>query len=314
MSDTCKWENYCNTQRTRAKSSCLSLRAQIRAFEEEMLAVQWTARQEQIRVEYELCVGACECTQCSCETECINTRNTIFSFFQTQYNTDLAAIAEKYTCCDEQYCTQEGDTEYQICCDTNGPIGTAGRPDTATYAGVSTPTPDFGDRSAPPVANFVDQTQNPEDKLIVYKEIEIRPVNCANVLIATSRTCQNEAWNTWFTEQQRIKAKFEADKLKCLADLYACKDSKKTCDNIHLACLDNAKTEAETKTQINDTQYEEKTGETTGGASIPGAKQSPWVRPPCRCCRKTHNAYMACKFREALRKLDAKNSNVGYPY
>lgn len=308
MSDTCKWDYYCNIQRIRANSSCLSLRAQMRAFEEEMLAVQWTARQEQIRMEYELCVAACGCTECSCETECINTRNTTLSFFQTQYNTDLAAIAEKYTCCDEQYCTQEGDTAYQICCDTNGPIGTAGRPDTATYAGVFTPTPDLGDRGIPAVANFV-SANTP------FGEIDSgRPVNCVNVLITTGHNCRTNAWNTWFAEDQRIKSKLISDKLKCSAERYVCKDSTETCNSSYNTCLDKAEAEAKTKTKINDTSYEGKTGETTGGTPIEGANQSPWVRPPCSCCRKANDAYMACKFREALRKLDATNSTIGYPY
>jgi len=313
MSTTCKWEYYCNIQKQRAKTSCLSLRAQMRAFEEEMLAVQWTARQNQIRIEYELCVAACGCTQCSCETECINTRNTTLSFFQRQYNTDLAAIAERYTCCDEQYCTQEGDTAYQICCDTNGPIGTAGRPDTATYAGIFTPTLDLGDRGIPVVANFLSAKQP-------FGEINYdRPVNCVNVLITTSRTCQNAAWEKWFAEDQRIKQKFKTDNEKCSAEHRACKDPPELCNAYWNICLDNAQKEEKVKTEINNTEYEAETGYKAGDTipqvEIPGARNPPWVDPPCHCCRKADQAYKDCvKKRDGLNNPQINSMLIGYPY
>jgi hypothetical protein len=183
-------------------------------------------------------------------------------------------------------------------------------------AGIFTPTLDLGGRGIPVVANFLSAKQP-------FGEINYdRPVNCVNVLITTGRTCQTAAWDKWFAEDQRIKQKFKTDNEKCSAEQNACLEKgspPELCNAFWNICLDNAQKEAKVKTEINNTEYEAETGfkagDTIPQVEIPGARNPPWVDPPCHCCRKADAAYKDCvKKRDGLNNPQINSMLIGYPY
>lgn len=324
MSTTCKWEYYCNIQKQRAKTSCFAARAQMLAFQERMLAEQWVARQQQISDEYYLCVAACGCDPCGCATQCADTRNQMFAFFENRYNTDLAELRASFTCCDEQYCTQEGDTMYQICCDTNGPIGTAGRPDTAQYAGTYTPVRDYGIKGTPVISNFIARqstnSQNSGSEVVIYKPPTGQDFReCINRMISAAVNCRNKAFADWQQEDNRIEQKLKQDLAKCYADKISCErwdNTAEQCGLRYAICAANAETEAGNATKINDDTYRRKTGQEPGIWP-----DSPPTTKPCEqilCCVEGTRVYEEClKAKEAgARALEQSDtqSNVKYPY
>ena len=324
MSTTCKYEYYCNIQKQRQKTSCLAVRAQMLAFQERMLAEQWVARQQQISDEYYLCVAACGCDPCDCATQCADTRTQVFAFFENKYNTDLQELQASFTCCDEQYCTQEGDTAYQICCDTNGPIGTTGRPDVAQYAGIYTPVRDYGIKGTPVISNFIvaqsRNSQNSGSAIVIYKPPTGEDFRyCINKMITASVECRNQAYADWEIKDIRIERKLKEDLQYCYTEyVINCRNTsqEQQCKIYYEICAANARAEAENATKINDEDFRRKTGREPG--IFPDS--DPPSRPCAQivCCVEGQRVYEEClKGIEApargLEQSDTKSA-VKYPY
>lgn len=133
---------------------------------------------------------------------------------------------------------------------------------------------DVADTGIPDVSNLV--SGNQPSKQINYD----RPVNCVDVLIATSHNCRTAALETWLAEDKKIKSKLLSDKAECRRKRNICiensgLDNSQNCDTVCNACFDDAEAKAKSNTKNNDISYERKTGKTTGGTEIPGGSRVP---------------------------------------
>ena len=164
---------------------------------------------------------------------------------------------------------------------------------------------DLADTGIPDVSNLV--SGNKPSKEIIYD----RPVNCVDVLIGSSHNCRTAALETWLAEDKKIKSKLASDKAQCRKNRDICidgagQDNSENCDSICNACFARAEAEAEANTKINNTSYERKTGQTTGGTLIPGGS--------CSCCDDALKAYLDCRKSQGLKKLNVTNTPIVYPY